>query len=394
MVGVDYSIADIALREKMAFTDKEAKALLKSVIAIKSILGAVLLSTCNRTELYVSLDKKIAVSLTTLLWGNRNINIGNAYYLKEDLEAALHLMLVAPGLKSLIIGEDQIISQVKDALKMARDMGATDSVLETLFRMAVTAGKKIKTEVVFKGVPTSTVKNAILFLKKKIGNLAGKKALVIGNGEVGYEAAIYLLSEKVETTITLRQYKGALNKIPLNCKTIDYDKRLKKIEEVDFVISSTKSPHFTLTKEQLDFFQKKPLYLIDLAIPRDIDPKIENIKEITLCNIDNLGSINLEVLNQEALLMSQSIIESYLEDFKRWQIRRECTPVIESIKKEAALKINGSLNKYESAVSKEEMLSFIVNKTVDMLMFSLKEDMNKELLLKVQKALCNQKGER
>ena len=132
---------------------------------------------------------------------------------------------------------------------------------------------------------------------------------------MGYEAAIYLLSEKVETTITLRQYKGALNKIPLNCKTIDYDKRLKKTEEVDFVISSTKSSHFTLTKEQLDFYQKKPLYLIDLAIPRDIDPKIENIKGITLCNIDNLGSINLEVLNQEALLMSQSIIESYLEDF-------------------------------------------------------------------------------
>lgn len=390
LIGMDHKTASIEVREKMAFTETESNRCLKKIKEMPGVWGCVLLSTCNRTELYVSMDDSVNYEFASVLWGD----ISNAlFYRKSEMDAARHLMAVASGLKSLIIGEDQIITQVRQALSLARGVGVTDSILETLFRRAITSGKKIKTDIVFKGIPTSSVENALVFLKKQLGDLRGKTALVIGNGDVGYEAANLLMKENVDTTITLRQYKRGFNKIPFGCDTIAYDDRLLKIETVDFVFSCTKSPHFTLTKKQVADVLVKPSYLVDLAIPRDIDPEVADLEGVHLYNIDTLGKFNLAVLNEAEIKKSQKIIDGQMANFCQWLKMRECALVIDSIKKEATLKVNGSLTKYNGN-SDHEKLSFIVNKTVDMLMYSLKEDIDKELLLKVKNELCNEKGER
>lgn len=158
-----------------------------------------------------------------------------------------HLMEVASGLRSRIWGEDQIISQVKDAIALAREAGCTDGVLETLFRSAISAGKEVKTEVRLTAVPTSAASMAVELLAAKLGDLAGKKALVIGNGEMGRLSASLLQQAGCEVWVTLRTYRHGETIVPPGCGVVPYEERFHHMEGCDFLISATTSPHYTVT---------------------------------------------------------------------------------------------------------------------------------------------------
>lgn len=168
---------------------------------------------------------------------------------REEGEAIEHLFYLTSGLKSQILAEDQIITQVKDALSMARDVYCTDNVLEVLFRMAVTAAKRVKTEVVFSRGNSSVIHQAIQKLREAGYSLDGITCMVIGNGEMGKVAALALAEAGAHVTVTVRQYRSGIVSIPKGCDRINYGERMEFFPSCDLVVSATASPNFTLTKE-------------------------------------------------------------------------------------------------------------------------------------------------
>mgnify|MGYP001234877179 FL=1 len=221
---------------------------------------------------------------------------------RKDKEAVEHLFYLTSGLKSQIIGEDQILTQVKDALNLARENFAADGVLEVLFRMAVTAGKRIKTEVPFSHGNPSVIHQAIGFLAQKGYSLKDKTCMVIGNGEMGKVAAQALREAGADVTVTIRQYRSGVVNIPLGCKRINYGERMEYVPQCDLVVSATASPNFTLREELFQNLQMKDeLILIDLAVPRDIEPSIGKIQGITLYDMDSFRIEEIPAELQENL---------------------------------------------------------------------------------------------
>lgn len=385
MACIDHHTADITQREKFAFTSKRAQQVMSVLKNETDIDGVILLCTCNRTELYLSCKESVDISPAELICREANISdltVTDYFTVKRGKEAALHLMEVASGLQSEILGEDQIVSQVKVAADLARKVKSSNHELETLFRLAVTAAKKIKTEVRLKSVPTSAADRAICLLKEQPYSLKGKRALVIGNGEMGRISAALLVEQGCCVTITLRTYRHGETVVPYGCNTIDYDKRLTEMEKSDLVISATTSPHFTLTKAMMSELSKKPEYIIDLAVPRDIDPEISKMEAVHYFNIDTIGSGSDSAAKEEddVLKKCHEIIEEHLRQYDDWLNMRECIPLIGEIKKIVLKRVNAT-RKFES---QEEALDFAVNKTVDLMIYAMKDQLNLSLLKTVK----------
>ena len=192
MIGIDHNRAPVDIRALFSFTKREAGEAVLAVKEMEGVHGCVILSTCNRMEIWVSTWEDWDGCLYEMLCRIKQIS-GESYRdcftARRDREAVEHLFYLTAGLKSQILGEDQILTQVKDALSLARDAFATDGVLEVLFRMAVTAGKRIKSEVVFHRANPSVIHQAIHMLHGQGFQVAGKKCMVIGNGEMGKMAA-------------------------------------------------------------------------------------------------------------------------------------------------------------------------------------------------------------
>jgi glutamyl-tRNA reductase len=206
MIGIDHNMAPVDIRAHFAFTKKNAGEAMEKIKNHKGIYGCVILSTCNRLEVWASVDDAEEVCLYDCLCQLKGITEDSykEYFVeRKDKEAVEHLFYLTSGLKSQIIGEDQILTQVKDALNLARENFAADGVLEVLFRMAVTAGKRIKTEVPFSHGNPSVIHQAIGFLAQKGYSLKDKTCMVIGNGEMGKVAAQALREAGADVTVTI-----------------------------------------------------------------------------------------------------------------------------------------------------------------------------------------------
>ena len=206
MIGIDHSKASVDIRAKFSFTKKRAIEAMKKLKEEHGILGCIILSTCNRMEVWVSMQDDEEISLYDFLCKEKEVEKDEYqdYFMKrENEEAVRHLFYLTSGLKSQILAEDQIITQVKDALTLARDAYCTDNVLEVLFRMAVTAAKKVKTEVTFSRANTSVIHQAMERLKNQGFSFEGKTCMVIGNGEMGKVTALALKEAGAEAVFFL-----------------------------------------------------------------------------------------------------------------------------------------------------------------------------------------------
>ena len=248
MIGIDHTRASIDVRTVFSFTKKAIGETLEKWKERPDIAGCIILSTCNRMEIWVSSVEE-DVDLYEMLCQEKQID-PDTYrdYLicRREGEAVHHLFELSCGLQSRILGEDQIITQVKDALTMARDQYATDNVLEVLFRMAVTAAKKVKTEVMLSDANSSAIHKAVQELKDQGYVFEGKNCMVIGNGEMGKLSANVFRGQGASVTVTVRQYRSGVVQIPEGCARIDYGKRLELLPECDYVVSATSSPNYTV----------------------------------------------------------------------------------------------------------------------------------------------------
>ncbi len=393
MIGIDHNKAPVDIRAQFAFTKKSAGEAMENLKEYEGINGCVILSTCNRLELWVSQEADAEISLYECLCelkGITDISWKKYFVEREGKEAVEHLFYLTSGLKSQILGEDQILTQVKDALSLARDHFATDNVMEVLFRMAVTAGKKIKTEVPFSHGNPSVIHQAIKFLKQQGYSMQGKTCMVIGNGEMGKVAAQTLREEGADVTVTVRQYRSGVVNIPVGCKRINYGERIEYLPACDIVVSATASPNFTLREEQVENVEfAKTAIFIDLAVPRDIEPEIGQMEGITLYDMDSFRFNEFPEELQEHLEAAGKIVTDQMKEFYQWMDGRDLIPRIQDIKEDAVHDLNLRIEKILKKIPMEEIdrenlkdaVDQAAGKVVNKLIFGLRDRLNQDAFL-------------
>lgn len=325
MAGLDYAKAPIELREKLSFSKSQAGVLAADIRQnTPGVAGCVVISTCNRTEIYLSLEGERVDPVRALCAaaGQELQAFRDFFVIREDQEAARHLFQVAAGLRSQIWGEDQIVTQVKEAVSAAREAGGTDSLLETLFRTAVSAAKELKSTLRLTQIPPSAPRAGVEALQKELGELTGRTALVIGNGKMGRLAAELLREAGCRVTVTLRTYRYGENVVPWGCSVTPYDDRYAAMETAEIVFSATTSPHYTVTLPPLEQLGRVPKVFVDLAIPRDIQPEIGRLPGVKLFNIDQLG----QGAAQEVPPQVWEILDKHMTRFKRWRSYKNHIP--------------------------------------------------------------------
>ncbi|MDD2978532.1 MAG: glutamyl-tRNA reductase [Hespellia sp.] len=385
MIGIDYQKAGVDIRAKFAFTQKNTVEALQRLTARQDIHGAVILSTCNRMEMWLSTGEEFEESLLTVLCRLKGLQeeAYRSYFVsREGAEAVNHLFYLTCGLKSMILAEDQILSQVKNAIALSRETYCSDNVMEVLFRKAVTAAKKVKTEVVFTHASTTAVDQAVELLEREGVVLAGKRCMVIGNGEMGKLAAQELTRQGADVTVTVRQYKSGMVSIPVGCKRINYGERMELLPQCDLVISATSSPNHTIRRELFteDISLTHPLYLVDLAVPRDIEPEVGELEQIVLYDIDDFTLAD-ESENEAALTRAHAILGEEMEEFFAWYDCRDMIPRIQEIQEEAVtdfhLRIQKMIRKLpmneESRQEFMEGLDSAAGKVVGKMMYGLRD---------------------
>ena len=394
MIGIDHSKASVDIRAKFSFTKKRAIEAMKKLKEEHGILGCIILSTCNRMEVWVSTQDDEEISLYDFLCKEKEVEKDEYqdYFMKrENEEAVRHLFYLTSGLKSQILAEDQIITQVKDALTLARDAYCTDNVLEVLFRMAVTAAKKVKTEVTFSRANTSVIHQAMERLKNQGFSFEGKTCMVIGNGEMGKVTALALKEAGADVTVTVRQYRSGVVNIPQGCKRINYGERMELLPDCDLVVSATASPNYTLTKENFEEIKldAASVVLIDLAVPRDIDPEVGKLQNVSLYDIDSfridVASPKLQASMQKAV----EILEDQMKEFYDWFNGRDIFPRIEEIKADAVEDLNLRITKILKKTpmeqkDRESLLRAIdtaAGKVVNKMIFGLRDSLEQEAFL-------------
>ncbi len=294
---------------------------------------------------------------------------------REGADAVRHLMHVAAGMQSQIFGDDQIVSQVKDAVALAREAKTTDAVLDTLFRRAVTAGKRVRTETRLTGVPASAAEVGVRRAERFFGSLAGRRAVVIGNGEMGRLAARALVRAGSEVTVTLRTYRHGETLVPQGCGTVPYDRRLDAIEGADLVVSATTSPHFTLTAAQMQTLLCPPRLLLDLAMPRDIESTVAGA-QTALFNLDDLGDLgDADDTSRET---AECILDEETREFFAWLNYRAALPLIAKIKSAAIERVR-HMRDYDALAAEgdaETLAELAVSRAVELVLGGMKEKVN------------------
>ncbi len=328
MAGIDYSLAGIDIREKFSLTKARRGQVYEYLKQFHEIRGAVIITTCNRTEIYLSGEASYHGNPFELLCGALDIpfeDFSQLHRTREGRDAFRHLCRLGCGAKSQIWGEDQIITQVKESLLAAREAGATDSYLEVLFRTAVTAAKKIKTDVHFSRLDNSVATKVVALLAHQEQPV--KKVLVIGNGEVGRLVAQTLSHHPYEVWMTLRQYKHSAVEVVPGVQTMDYAQRYERMHEFDAVVSATLSPHYTVEEALFSHLTPYPRLLIDLAVPRDIEPSAAFLPGVRLYDVDTLAGDAVREDHAKLLREIDAIIDKYEADFEKWLSYKEAVTV-------------------------------------------------------------------
>lgn len=394
MIGIDHNKASVDVRALFSFTKKAAGEAMLAFKELDGIHGCVILSTCNRMEVWVSAQKDWdADRLYGQLCALRQVSGGpyRGYFVsRKEREAVEHLFYLTSGLKSQILGEDQILTQVKDALSLAREAFSTDGVLEVLFRMAVTAGKRIKTEVAFHRADPSVIHQAIRTLQQKGFGVQGRRCMVIGNGEMGKMAAQTLTEAGGDVTVTIRQYRSGMVNIPQGCQRIDYGRRMELVPACDLVVSATASPNLTLREELFkEITLTKPLILIDLAVPRDIETGLGEWEGITLYDMDSFRVSETDPEMEESFQQADGIVREQMDEFYQWLEGRDVIPRIQKIQSESVRDLDLRIHKVLQKTPMEEVdrqklaqtIEKAAGKVVNKLIFGLRDNLEKEVFL-------------
>jgi glutamyl-tRNA reductase len=348
VMGINHKTAPLKVREKIAFSDKHKAQACTYLFKSGLLEQCVILSTCNRTEIY-ALAREAAVgraALVSMLGAVRGVafeELENCIYFYSGYDAVMHLFRVTAGLDSMILGETQVLGQVRDAYEKAIELEAVGKEMHGLLQNAVRCAKKVQTETKINHNSVSVSYLAVEMIRKELGSFEGLRVLVIGAGKMSRLTLkhLYDLGAK-DIRVTSRTYQRAKDLAHLfEGKTVDFSRKKETLPDIDIIISSTGAPHLILRREDMEQVMKKrqnrPMFIIDIAVPRDIDPRIAELKNIYLYDMDSLQQVvadNREEREKEAYTAGE-MIASEAEKFQAWFQALNVVPVIKALRKKA-----------------------------------------------------------
>lgn len=337
LIGVNHNISPIEVREKVSFTES-MKIDGSNSLLDKWIDEVVILSTCNRSEIYVA-SENIESSIEEVKSFYKDFfefpQIEDYLFVKKGKEAVTHLYMVTSGLDSVVLGEDQILGQVKEAMIFSMELGFSGKVLNRLFMESIGECKKIKTNLRISEIPLSTSYIGIKLLKEEIGSLKGKKALVVGAGKISRLSLKYLCEEELGKIYVTNRTHGRLKDIFKEfpwLTPIEYDDRYSILSDIDIIISATSAPHTIIKYEDMPKLCKK-LYILDLALPRDVDSRVKKFENVVLYHIDDLSKVSEDNRQKREELSKQAmeIIDKGVKEFIEWMGSIKVDPVLKSL---------------------------------------------------------------
>ncbi len=302
LVGLNHKTAPIELREKVSFQADELPTLLSDFRQCEGVGECAILSTCNRTEMYaVTGDDPGACfrSVERFLENSRGLEpglLGQHLYSHQDQNAITHLFSVSSGLDSMILGENQILGQVRKAYMAAREASVTGPILDRLFPWALKVGKRARSQTRICQGASSVSAAAVELAETIFGNLQGRRLMLLGAGKMSEKALKLLLKAGVERVKVVNRTFQRASELAEQCggEAVPYEQLDKALAEVDVLISSTGAPHYVVTPERLNGVMTarrgKPVFLVDIAVPRDFDPQCGSLDNVYLYNIDDLQS--------------------------------------------------------------------------------------------------------
>lgn len=347
-VGFNYKSAPVEIREKLTFSEQDIDRAMLSLKEQKSVLENVIVSTCNRTEIYAVVDQvhtgRYYIKQFLADWFQVDKDVFTSYLQIAESDGAIeHLFRVASGLDSMILGETQILGQVKQAFLTAQDMQTTGTVFNELFKQAITFAKRSHKETAIGEQAVSVSYAAVELAKKIFGDLQSKHVVILGAGKMG-ELAAKNLHGSGATQITVMNRTLAKAKLlaeKFQAKAEHSDQLLDVMKDADILISSTGADSVVLTKEALEPIQKnrkgRPLFLVDIAVPRDLDPKISELDSVFLYDIDDLQHIVDENLASRKVAAEtiEIMLEAEIVAFNEWLQTLGVVPVITVLRKKA-----------------------------------------------------------
>jgi len=395
VVGLNHRTASVEVREKLSFGEAAVKSALLMLQDASVIEGCAILSTCNRTEVYAATRDleagiKKVIQFLAARCDEEVTNLREYLYTYTLYDAVRHLFRVAGGLDSMILGETQILGQVVQAYDLARNQGATNSVLNTLFQRAITVGKRVRAETEIDQHPVSVSYAAVELARQHFGSLTGKTALIIGTGKMGRLTLENLKSKGTSTVlITNRTHcKAKALAGTVNAQEIYWQDLDDALKRVDMLFSCTAAPHLILSADRVTRAirpAKKDCLFVDLAVPRDIDPAVKELPGVTLFDVDDLKEVldhNL-ALRERAAIEGEKLIEEELNAFFQWLSTQTVVPTIKALKLFAEEikneEVTRALNRLGPVTEREKkivnsMASSILNRLLHNPVMNLKEE--------------------
>ncbi|WP_431804688.1 glutamyl-tRNA reductase [Halobacillus andaensis] len=347
-IGLNFKTAPVEIREKLTFSEEQLSEAMKHLNSQKSVLENVIISTCNRTEIYAVVDQlhtgRYYIKQFLADWFEMEKEDFSPFLTVYEADGAIeHLFRVTSGLDSMVLGETQILGQIKQVFQQAQEVKATGTIFNQLFKQAVTMAKKAHKDTGIGENAVSVSYAAVELARKIFGDLVHKHIVIIGAGKMGELAARNLHGSGVKKVTVMNRTlaKAQVVAQQFNGQAVTMENLEGVLKDADIVISSTGAADYVLTKEQMEPIHKsrkgKPLFFVDIAVPRDLDPSMENLDSVFLYDIDDLQGIvdaNLAVRKQAAEEISL-MIEAEIVEFKEWLQTIGVVPVISALREKA-----------------------------------------------------------
>jgi glutamyl-tRNA reductase len=344
-IGMNHQTAPVELRELVAFGRDDIDQVVSAIRGVKDIKEFIVLSTCNRVEILFTTErekqaKESVIQFLCRLGGTTRGELEPALYIHENQDAIRHIFRVGASLDSMVVGEPQILGQVKEAYRMAVDRKSSSVILNRLMHRTFSLAKKIRTETAIAGSPVSISFAAVELGKKIFGDLHDKHCLLIGAGEMAELAARYLLNNRIaKILVTNRTFSRAVEVADqFHGMAVSFDEIDDQLLAVDIVITSTSSPEPIITSNQVRIAMRcrknKPLFFIDIAVPRNVEPQVNAIDNVFVYDIDDLKGIvefNMSQRKGEAVRAERMVDEEVIK-FSEWLRTLDVVPTIRALK--------------------------------------------------------------
>ncbi len=349
VLGISHNTAPVALRERLALTDKAGRRFLTELVAHEEIDEAVAISTCNRTEIYLVTDDPVRAEAELLGRLARRAEIrptelAPVVYSPRNCDAARQLYRVAAGLDSMIVGEAEVQGQVKRAYETALEAGTTGPMTNRLFGAALQAGKRVRSETRISRERVSISTVAVDLARDVVGDLASRSVVIIGAGETAELTAQALADQGVRTVFVANRHADRARSLAerFGGEVGPLDSLPARLEEADIVVASTASPHPIVDADHLEVVMRsragRPLVFIDIAVPRDIEHACGEIDGVSVYDMDDLQAVvmrNLRVREAERV-KAEAVVEEEIQRFARWLGQLDVMPTITGLREHGA----------------------------------------------------------